>query len=437
MISGRLSGRRGARLAFPSLSTLREAPQQKEHRVLKLTSPATVATLAALTALGPLATDMYLPAMPAMAEALGTGPDRVQLTLSLYMAGFALAQLLCGPVSDRFGRRPVMIAGIALFLAASLLCALAPTIEWLLVGRFLQAFGGAAGPVLGRAAVRDIHGPLEAGRILAYMASTMALAPALAPVVGAGLLLFFGWESVFVLLALYAAVMLAVLVLLLPEPLPRERRQSIAPRAILANFRLLLGQRAFIGYTLVNAAAFSGLFAYLSGSSFVLIEYLGVSPTLYGVLFTLIVAGFFTGTLVSGRYSHRLGRDRLITRGTLICAAGGAAMAGLALLGVHAPWAVVGPHMVFMLGVGILMPQTMAGALAPNAQCAGAASSLFGFLQMTIAAVVGGLVGQFHDGSTRTLALTIGLMGLLSLASHLLLVRRRAESAERCPAGEG
>ncbi|WP_253447405.1 multidrug effflux MFS transporter [Halomonas sp. Y3] len=405
--------------------------------MLKLTSPATVATLAALTALGPLATDMYLPAMPAMAEALGTGPDRVQLTLSLYMAGFALAQLLCGPVSDRFGRRPVMIAGIALFLAASLLCALAPNIEWLLVGRFLQAFGGAAGPVLGRAAVRDIHGPLEAGRILSYMASTMALAPALAPVVGAGLLLFFGWESVFVVLALYAAVMLAVLVLLLPEPLPRERRQSIAPRAILANFRLLLGQRTFIGYTLVNAAAFSGLFAYLSGSSFVLIEYLGVAPTLYGVLFTLIVAGFFAGTLVSGRYSHRLGRDRLITRGTLICAAGGAAMAGLALLGVHTPWAVVGPHMVFMLGVGILMPQTMAGALAPNAQCAGAASSLFGFLQMSIAAVVGGLVGQFHDGSTRTLALTIGLMGLLSLASHLLLVRRRAESAERCPAGEG
>ncbi len=405
--------------------------------MLKLSSPATVVTLAALTALGPLATDMYLPAMPAMAEALDTGPDRVQLTLSLYMAGFALAQLLCGPVSDRFGRKPVMVLGLGLFLAASLLCALAPSIEWLLVGRFLQAFGGAAGPVLGRAAVRDIHGPIEAGRILSYMASTMALAPALAPIVGAGLLLLFGWESVFVVLALYAAVMLAVLVVLLPESLPRARRQSIHPGAILANFRMLLGQRAFVGYTLVNAAAFSGLFAYLSGSSFVLIEYLGVAPTLYGVLFTLIVAGFFTGTLVSGRFSHRLGRDRLILRGTLLCAVGGTAMAGLAIVGVHAPWAVVAPHMVFMVGVGILMPQTMAGALAPNPQCAGAASSLFGFLQMTTAAVVGGLVGQFHDGTSRTMALTIGLMGLLALASHLLLVRGRAEATERCPAGEG
>lgn len=396
--------------------------------MLKLPSTATVVALAAVTALGPLATDMYLPAMPAMAEALTTGPDRIQLTLSLYMAGFALAQLVCGPISDRFGRRPVMIAGLSLFLAASLLCAWAPSVEWLLVGRFLQAFGGAAGPVLARASVRDIHGPIEAGRILSYMASTMALAPALAPVVGAGLLLFFGWESVFVLLALYAAVMLAVLIFMLPEPLAKERRQSIHPKTVLANFRLLLTQRAFIGYTLVNAAAFSGLFAYLSGSSFVLIEYLGVAPTLYGVLFTLIVAGFFFGTLVSGRYSHRLGRDRLVTLGSVICATGGVVMAGLATVGVHHPWAVVGPHMVFMLGVGILMPQTMAGALAPNPQCAGAASSLFGFLQMTIAAVVGGLVGQFHDGSSRTMALTIGLMGLLALLSHWLLVRRRKEA---------
>ena len=396
--------------------------------MLKLPSTATVVALAALTALGPLATDMYLPAMPAMAEALHTGPDRIQLTLSLYMAGFALAQLLCGPISDHVGRRPVMIAGLSLFLAASILCAWAPSVEWLLVGRFLQAFGGAAGPVLARAAVRDIHGPIEAGRILSYMASTMALAPALAPVVGAGLLLFFGWESVFVVLALYAAVMLAVLILMLPEPLAKAQRQSIHPSTILANFRLLLSQRAFIGYTLVNATAFSGLFAYLSGSSFVLIEYMGVAPTLYGVMFTLIVAGFFFGTLISGRYSHRLGRDRLITLGTMVCATGGVAMAGLAVATIHLPWAVVGPHMLFMLGIGLLMPQTMAGALAPNPQCAGAASSLFGFLQMTSAAIVGGLVGQFHDGSSRTMALTIGLMGLLALISHWLLVRRRQET---------
>lgn len=393
--------------------------------MLKLTSPATIATLAALTALGPLATDMYLPAMPAMAEALGTGPEQVQLTLSFYMAGFALSQLFCGPLSDRFGRRPVMIGGFALFLAASLLCAFAPDIEWLLAGRFLQALGGAAGPVLARAAVRDIHEPLEAARMLSYMASTMAMAPALAPVVGAGLLLFFGWKSIFLLLAFYAVAMLAILIWLLPEPLPVERRQSIAPRAILANYRMLLGQRTFIGYTLTNATAFAGMFAYLSGSSFVLIEFMGVSPTLYGLLFILTVAGFFCGSLISGRYSRR-GSDRLIRHATRLCALGGVSMAILALFGVYSPWAVILPYIFYMVGFGIIMPQSMAGALAPNPQCAGSASSLFGFLQMTIAALGGALVGQLHDGTSLTMTLAIGLSGVLALLAYRGLVVQRS-----------
>lgn len=391
--------------------------------MLSPTSPVTVALLAALTALGPLATDMYLPAMPAMAEALGTGPDRVQLTLSIYMAGFAVAQLLVGPLSDRAGRKPVMAAGLGLFMAASLLCALAPSIEVLLVGRFLQALGGAAGPVLARAAVRDIHGPVEAARILSYMASTMALAPALAPVVGAGLLLAFGWTAVFWLLTLYAAAMLALVLARLPESLPEARRQSIRPLALLGTFRRLLGQRRFVGYTLTNACAFSGLFAYLSGSSFVLIEFLGVAPAHYGLLFTLVVLGFFVGSMTSGRYSRRLGRERLITLGTLCCALGGGGMAALSLADVFSPWAVVPPQMLFMAGFGIVMPQTMAGALAPNPDCAGTASSLFGFLQMGIAALGGALVGQFHDGTSHSMAVAIGLSGVLALLCYLGLAR--------------
>ncbi|MCE9664738.1 multidrug effflux MFS transporter [Halomonas sp. M5N1S17] len=397
--------------------------------MLRLTSPATVVTLAALTALGPLATDMYLPAMPAMAEALDTGPDQIQLTLSLYMAGFAMAQIFCGPISDRFGRKPVMVAGFSLFLLASLLCAFAPSIEWLLVGRFLQALGGAAGPVLGRAAVRDIYGPIEAGRVLSYMASTMALAPALAPVVGAGLLLYFGWQSIFVLLTFYAGIMLLVLALLMPEPLSPANRQSISPRAILRNYRMLLTQRAFIGYTLVNASGFASLFAFLSGSSFVLIEFMGMTPFEYGIGFTLIVAGFFSGTIFSGRYSHRLGRDRLLLLATLCCALAGSIMAGLAVAGIYAPWAVIGPHILFLVGFGIVMPQSMSGALAPNPQCAGAASSLFGFLQMTIAALAGALVGQFHDGTSRTMAISIGLGGVFALVAYLAIVRPASRAA--------
>ena len=397
--------------------------------MLRLTSSATVGVLAALTALGPLATNMYLPALPAMAEALDTGADQVQLTLSVYLAGLALAQLFCGPISDRYGRRPVMIAGFALFLAASLLCALAPSIGWLLVGRFLQALGGAAGPVLARAAVRDIYGPLEAGRVLSYMASTMSLAPALAPVVGAGLLLFFGWESIFWLLVLYAVAMLATLIWLLPESLSLELRQSVEPLVILRNYRMLLTQRAFVGYTLINAAVFAGMFAFLSGSSFVLIEFMGLSPELYGILFALIVIGFLAGTLLSGRYSRQLGHDRLIWRATLLCTLGGVSMAGLALAGVFSPWAVVVPYMLFMVGFGIIMPQSMAGALAPYPHCAGAASSLFGFLQMAVAALAGGLVGQFHDGTSRTMAIAIGLGSVLALLAYRGLIAPRGTVA--------
>lgn len=390
--------------------------------MLNPTSRTTVAVLAALTALGPLATDMYLPAMPAMREALGTGADQIQLTLSLYLIGFAMAQLLCGPLSDRFGRKPILAIGMGIFLLASLACAWAPNIETLLVARFFQALGGAAGPVLGRAAVRDIYGPVEASRILSYMASVMALAPALAPVLGAGLLVWFGWDAIFTTLAIYAAAMLG-LIALMPESLPVEGRQSIKPSALATTFRGLLGQRDFIGYTLTNAVAFSGLFAFLSGSSFVLIDFLGVSPEEYGYLFALIVLGFFIGSLLSAKLSRRRSRHRLLIIATLLSAIGGAAMALLALAGVYHVWAVIIPHMLFMIGFGIIMPQTMGGALAPNPHCAGSASALFGFIQMSVAAGAGALVGHFDDGTSHSMAIAIGLSGIGALLCYRLIVR--------------
>ncbi len=400
--------------------------------MLKQTSLFTVLLLAAVTALGPLATDLYLPALPAIGHAFGAGPDQVQLTLSLYIAAFALAQLLCGPLSDRFGRKPVLLAGMSIFTLASLLCAFAPTIELLYLGRALQALGGATGPVLGRAAVRDIYGPQEAGRILSYMASTMAIAPAAAPIVGGLLLVYYGWESTFLALALYGALMVMVIALLLREPLPDEHRQSIRPGAILANFRMLLSRRIYVGYTLTNAAAFSGLFAFLSGSSFVLIEFLGVPPTHYGMYFAIGVGGFLCGTLLGGRLSRSLGTDRLVLLGGGLCCIGGGTMAVLALAGVYDVLAVILPQTAFQIGIGLLMPQTLAGAIAPFPQCAGSASSLFGFIQMAFAAGSGTLVGRLHDGTARTMAIAIALAGLLALLSYIALVRpaRRAAAAE-------
>lgn len=389
----------------------------------KQASTRIVLVLAAATALGPLAVNVYLPALPAIGEALGAGTDQVQLTLSLYLIGFALAQLLCGPLSDRYGRKPVLLGGMATFAAASVLCAFAPTIESLLAGRVIQALGGAIGPVLGRAAVRDLYEPPDAGRILSYMASTMALAPAVAPVGGAILLSLYGWGATFLFLAGYAVLMVLVIALLLPEPLPLARRQSLGIGVILRNFRMLLGERAFIGYTLTNAAAQGGMFAFLSGSSFVLIDFLEVSPTLYGVLFGVGAGGFLCGTLAAARFNQTLGTDRLIIYGAALCVTGGVVMAALAWCGVFEVFAITVPHIVFMAGVGILMPHTMAGAIAPFPYCAGSASSLFGFIQMTSSAAIGAAVGQLHDGSSRTMATAMAIAGLLALASHLLLIR--------------
>jgi len=205
--------------------------------MLPLTSAWTTVLLAASVALGPIAIDMYLPALPTLGEALNADTGQVQLTLSLYLTGFALAQLVCGPLSDRYGRKPVMIGGFILFAIASVGCALARDIETLQLLRFLQALGGSAGPVLGRAAVRDIYPPRDAARILALLGSIMALAPAISPTLGGFLVGTLGWPSIFLALALYALIMVALVAFVMPEPLPAANRQPLTPGPLLRNYR--------------------------------------------------------------------------------------------------------------------------------------------------------------------------------------------------------
>ncbi|MCS4502707.1 multidrug effflux MFS transporter [Arhodomonas aquaeolei] len=400
--------------------------------MLEPKSRTTTLLLAALVAIGPLATDLYLPALPAISRALEASSDEVQLTLSVYMLGFALSQLIYGPLADRFGRKPVIVGGLALFVLATIGCALAPTIETMIALRFLQALGGCVGPVLGRAAVRDIHGHREAARVLSHLATAMALAPAAAPVLGGYLLVAAGWPSLFVVLAVYAAVVTATVALALPEPLPATYRQPIRPGVIAANYRTLVRSRVFVGYSLAVGFVFGGLFAFLSGSSFVLIEFLGVAEEHYGLYFTLVVLGYMGGSIIGGRLSRRWGIERLMLAGSLLSAAAGSAMAGLSAASVYTVAAVIVPHMLFMTGVGIVMPQAMAGAIGPFPQMAGSASALLGFIQMAIAAGAGALVGQFHDGTSHSMAFIIAAMGLATLASFLLIAR----PAERAPARE-
>lgn len=391
--------------------------------MLRLTSPTGILLLASVTALGPLAVDMYLPALPTIAEAFNVSSEQAQLTLSIYMVGFAAAQLYCGPVSDRFGRKPVLFAGLVIFGLASFACACAPNIETLMAARFFQALGGSAGPVLGRAAVRDVYEPHEGARVLSYMAGAMALAPAVAPMIGGAVLVSFGWGAIFFVLVIYAATIAAIVGIAMPEPLSMDHRQSIRFKAILRNYHLLISERRFLAHALTNASAWAGLFTFLSAAPFVLIDFFGVAPEAFGRYFVVVVAGFLLGTLGGARYGRRIDSERLIVVGAACCAAGGALMAALAICGVFTPLAVVVPQGLYMVGVGIIMPQTTAGALAPFPYFAGTGSSLFGFIQLTLGTALGTLVVQLADGTSRTMALAIAATGLLSFAGALWVRR--------------
>lgn len=387
-------------------------------------SVATTLSVAAMVALGPLSTDMYLPALPGIAAELAADAGQVQLTLSIFLVGFACAQLVFGPLSDRFGRKPVLLASLVLFLLSSIACALATDIYTLIFFRFIQALGGSAGPVLGRAMVRDIHGAKNSGKVLSHIGSAMALAPAIAPIAGGYMTVYWGWPSIFWFLALFGFAACALLQLKIAETAPVEFRHPRSIAKITADFAALLGDRHYLGYTLTCTFSFAGLFAFLSGSSFVIIEYFAIAEEKFGLLFALVVGGYLTGTLVGSRLSHQLGHKKLVFIGAIIVLLAGSAMFLFASGRPQNVVTVILPMMCFMVGVGLVMPQSMAGALVDYPHIAGSASGLLGFLQMGIAAIVGVFVGHGYDGTPFIMTSTIALMGLLTLVIYGLLIHR-------------
>lgn len=373
--------------------------------------------LTAMVALGPISTDMYLASLPILKTVFATDTARVQLTLSVFLAGFALGQLVYGPLSDRFGRRPVLAAGLGLYLAASIACTLAWSIEALIAARLVQAVGACAGPVLGRAVVRDVHGPTRAATVLSYMASAMALAPAIGPILGGYVTVALGWQANFVIMAAAGLALLAALALMLDETNRWRDPSATAPGRLLANYLGLLHSRVFVGYALTMALSYCAIFAFISGSSFVLIEVLGVGTEWFGYGFAAAVLGYMAGTLLAGRLTARLGIDRLILAGAVIGAAAAGVMAAAAWLGWASLATVVGPMAVAMVGIGLVMPNATAGAIAPFPRMAGTASALMGFMQMGLAAVLGGAIGHIHDGTARPMAtgIALALFGCLAV----------------------
>lgn len=381
--------------------------------------------LTALVAFGPLSTDMYLPSLPAMQQDFGATVSDVQLTLSVFLAGFAVSQLFYGPLSDRFGRRPVLLFGIFVYGLASVACFMSQTIEMLIISRFFQAFGACSGPVLGRAIVRDVYGPDRAAQVLAYMGSAMALAPAFAPMFGGYLQIWFGWQASFVFLAIFAFTLVVLVGFLIQETNSHINPMAMHPGKLAMNYAALLKHRGFMGYVLLNSCVFSGLFAFISGSSFVFIDVFGLAPNLYGVCFGIVVGGYITGTLIAGRYSRKFGSDTMLRYGSGLSLLGGLLLVVIASNFPQHVASVVAPMFVFMISVGVVMPNSMAGAIGPFPKMAGAASAMMGFIQMAIAALVGASVGLMHDGTALPMCVAIALMGMSSFLTYLIFIRKK------------
>ncbi len=384
--------------------------------------------LAALTAIGPLTTDMYLASLPDIARQLDASTAQVQLTISTYLLGFAIGQIFYGPLADRHGRKPVLLASVGLYCAASLACALSTSIDMLIAARAMQALGGAGGIVLARAIVRDLYSGARAGRELSLMGAVMALAPVFAPLLGGVLQTGFGWRSVFFTLVGGGLVGAAIVWPLMPETLALRAAEPVSLVTMLKSYRVVARDPAYLAYLGLASTSFAGLFAWISGASFVLQNLYHLTPFKFGVAFAVGSLGYMAGTTAAARLVMRLGIDRTLGVGAGAMAAGGLGMLAAVAFGLTSAISLVLPMAIYLAGLGMLLPQSIAGAMTPYPERAGAASALLGVVQQCAAALCGAAVGALLGSSAWPLAAAVAAMGCATLALWILTRRLRARA---------
>ncbi|GAB2865591.1 multidrug effflux MFS transporter [Actinocorallia aurea] len=382
-----------------------------------------ILALGSLSALGPLSMDLYLPAFPQIAERLGTSGDLVQLTLTTCLIGLAAGQLVAGPLSDTFGRKRPLVIGMSAYFAATLACALAPSVEMLIGARLVQGLGGAAGLVIARAIVRDMFHGLAAARFFSTLMMVSALAPIIAPVLGGGILQVTVWRGVFVVLALLGAAMVAGCVFVIPETLPRERRVTGGLGASLHAGWGLLRDPSFTGYMLTGALAFAGVFAYIGGSSLVLQDGYGATPTVFSLLFALnalglAAAGQLTGKVLLGRFRAHT----VLGTGLTVLSLSGAGLIAVSETGASLPWV---SALLFCCtsAIGLILPTTTTLALDRAGSAAGTASAFLGAAQFGTAALSPVLTGLGDTTSALPMSLAILVFSLLAHLAFTALLR--------------
>jgi DHA1 family bicyclomycin/chloramphenicol resistance-like MFS transporter len=392
-------------------------------------SPALIVTLLALL-LGtqPIATDLYLPTLPGLAAELKSPMGHTQATLSALLFAFGFSQLLLGPAADRFGRRPVLLGGLSVFVLASIGSVLAADIGALVAWRALQGVGMAAAVVCARAMVRDLYAPTDGARIMSKALTGLGLIALASPLLGGVLASTVGWRHALAAIGVFGAVCLGLVALAMPETVRARNPDALRLAPMFAQWVRILRHPTFIAWALLIACTYGGLFAFLAGSSFVLIDVLGSSRWACGLYIAGCSVSYIVGTFWCRRWLPRHGLAGAVKRGAVFSLAGGLSMVGLAWAGVIGPWAIVVPQFVYAFGHGIHQPCGQAAVVGPFPQHAGAASALAGFLLAATAVAIGAALGLTMDGTVLPLTNTVGLMGLATALVAWTLVRQHGEA---------
>ncbi|MEO8390394.1 MAG: multidrug effflux MFS transporter [Polaromonas sp.] len=393
-----------------------------------------VLVLSMLLGIQPVTTDLYLPALPALTEGFGAPMSQAQLTLSALLLAFGTSQLIWGPLSDRFGRRPILLWGLTAYTLASIGSTLAPSMVLLIVWRIVQGAAMGAVVMCARAIVRDLYQPLEGARAMSKGLSGLGVLACISAPLGGLLSELFGWRVALMALAVFGAATLALIALRFEETLAQKNLHALQPATLLRTWAHIFRHPTFLAFSMLTAASYGGLFTFLATSSFVFIKVLGLSKTHYGFVMFSMCLFYLTGTFICRRLLPRFGVQRSVAVAACLSLAGGTLMGVLAWAGIQNVWAIMLPYYLFMLGHGVHQPCGQSGAVGPFPKAAGAASALNGFLMMVVAFGMGGWLGTHMDGTVRPLTNGVWFWSVLIAATAWTVIRKYGEPAHEAAA---
>jgi MFS transporter, DHA1 family, multidrug resistance protein len=386
--------------------------------------------LGLLSAVGPFAIDMYLPALPTIADNLQASNASTQMTLMAFFAAFGLCQIVYGPVSDMVGRKPPLYFGLAVFLLGSIGCASAPSIGWLIAFRALQGVGASAVMVIPRAIIRDLHTGVEATRLMALVMLVFSVSPILAPLFGSALIVPFGWRAVFIAVTVVSALAIFLVASFLPETRPPEDRVSVSVAGVLQSFAILLRHGRFLGLTFIGGLGMASFFAFLASSSFVYIDHFGLTPTQYSLAFSVNAIGFIGSSQFAATLGGRFGMARVVFSAVSFYALFALILFAVTTAGFNSLPLLMALLFVTFAGLGLVIPSTMVLALEEHGPIAGMASALGGAIQMITGGVVIAIVSQFFDGSARPMVTAIACCAIGALGASFVTLGRREFAAQ-------